>query len=245
MARVRWRLVDLQQCPVIPELASYSLAGICRLLQRMGIHYKRGRIHLHSPDPAYAEKVFALNQLRVLARRRPDRVRLLYADEVGVYRQPTLADRYACCAHEPIAPLSARANTRWRLGGALDIVTGEVTYVEGAIVGVDALCALLTRLRARYPDQILVLAWDNWPVHRLASVLACAARLHIHLRWLPTYAPWTNPIERLWRWMRQTCIHHHQRADQWETLHTDVRAFLDQFAHGSTDLLRYVGLLPV
>ena len=21
--------------------------------------------------------------------------------------------------------------------------------------------------------------------------------------WLPTYAPWLNPIEKLWRWLRQ------------------------------------------
>lgn len=242
--RVRWRLADLRDCSACPELSSYSLPGIWRLLQRMGIHAKRGRLSLHSPDPQYAEKVFALDQLRVLARRFPERVRLLYADEVGLYRQPTLANRYACRAHEPTAPMTHASNSRWRIGGALDVVSGAVTYVSRDVVGADALCALLTRLRERYPDQVLVLAWDNWPVHRHPSVLACAARLRIHLRWLPTYAPWTNPIEKLWRWMRQTCVHHHQKAERWNELKADVRAFFDQFADGSTELLRYVGLLP-
>lgn len=199
---------------------------------------------MHSPDPHYGEKVFALAHLRALAVRFPQRVRLLYADEVGVYRQPTLADRYAACAHEPRARLRAGYNTRWRVGGALDVASGQVTLVSGAVVGVDALCKLLRQVRARYPDQIVVLAWDNWPVHWHARVRAAAARLHIHLRWLPTYAPWTNPIEKLWRWLRQTCIHHHRQADHWDALKAAVLAFLTQFTNGSVALLRYVGLLP-
>lgn len=243
VARVRWRLADLRDCPALPFLARYSLAGVSRALRRLGIHLKRGRLRLHSPDPAYEEKVFALRQLRQLARRFPQRVRLLYADEVGCYRQPTLADRYACCAHEPTAPLSHAANRAWRIGGALDVASGQVTYVPGAKVGVTAVCELLRRLRARYPKQILALAWDNWPIHRHPHVLATAARLHIHLRWLPTYAPWTNPIEKLWRALKQTCLHHHRKADRWDELKADLHAFLDQFALGSTALLRYVGLL--
>ena len=87
-----------------------------------------------------------------------------------------------------------------------------------------------------------MLAWDNGPVHRHPVVQATAAALRIHLRYLPTYVPWTNPIEKLWRWLRQTCIHHHQYADQWEQSKANVQAFLDQFSTGSTALLRYVGL---
>lgn len=239
----RWRLRDLRDCAALPFLAHYSLAGISQALRRRGIHLKRGRLRVHSPDPAYEEKVFALAQLERLARRFPQRVRLLYADEVGCYRQPTLSDRYAGTAHEPTAPRSHHANTCHRLGGALDVSSGQVTYVSGSKVGVKALCELLRRVRTRYPDQILILAWDNWPVHRHAQVLATARQLHIHLRWLPTYAPWTNPIEKLWRWLKQTCVHHHHKADRWIELKTDLHAFLDQFAAGSTDLLRYVGLL--
>lgn len=243
VARSRWRLADLRDCAALPFLARYSLAGVSKALRRLGLHLKRGRLRLHSPDPAYAAKVFALGQVRQLVRRFPQRVRLFYADEVGCYRQPSLADRYACCAHEPTAPLSYRPNRAWRIGGALDVASGQVTYVSGAKVGVAALCDLLTQLRARYPDQILVLAWDNWPVHRHREVLATAARLRIHFAWLPSYAPWTNPIEKLWRWLKQTCLHHHHKADRWDELQADLHAFLDQFALGSTALLRYIGLL--
>jgi hypothetical protein len=62
-------------------------------------------------------------------------------------------------------------------------------------------------------------------------------------RFIPTYAPWLNPIEKLWRWLRQDVLRLHQWADDWPMLLSQVHAFLDQFAHGSRDLLRYVGLL--
>jgi hypothetical protein len=60
--------------------------------------------------------------------------------------------------------------------------------------------------------------------------------------WLPTYAPWLNPIEKLWRWLRQDVLKLHRQASDWPGLRQRVRAFLDQFASGSLALLQYVGL---
>ena len=59
---------------------------------------------------------------------------------------------------------------------------------------------------------------------------------------LPTYAPWLNRIEKLWRYLRQEVLHLHQEED-FGSLHAHVNTFLDQFAGGSQHLLRYVGLL--
>jgi transposase len=60
---------------------------------------------------------------------------------------------------------------------------------------------------------------------------------------LPTYAPWLNPIEKLWRWLRQDVLKRHRLAGDWPSLRGRVNQFLGQFATGSQDLLRYVGLL--
>jgi DDE superfamily endonuclease len=59
---------------------------------------------------------------------------------------------------------------------------------------------------------------------------------------LPTYAPWLNPIEKLWRKFRQEVHYLHPLPDDWQRLRERVQAFFDPFAHGSADLLRYVGL---
>jgi len=241
LPRTRWRLADLRDA--LAFLADYSLPGISQALHRRGIRLHRGRLRLHSPDPAYADKLCRLARIRRLAQRFPARVTLLYADEMSLYRQPTLAAVWAPRGGEPTATLSHRANTCRRYAGALDAVSGRVTWQAASHLTVPQLCRFLERVRAAYPDRVCFLAWDNWPVHRHPRVLATAARLRIHLVWLPTYAPWTNPIEKLWRWLRQTVVHHHRLADAWEELQARVAAFLDQFAHGSAALLRYVGLL--
>jgi transposase len=242
LARSRWRLADLRT--VIPALASYSLSGLSRLCHRLGLSRQRGRLHLHSPDPAYAAKAAAVARTVVLARTYPTRVTVCFGDEMSVYRQPTLADRWAVVQAEPTAPLSHHANTRSRLCGALNAVTGQVTVTRGSRITVAHLGRFLRTLRQTYPDRHLILVWDNWPVHSHPAIVAQAAALRIHLVWLPTYAPWLNPIEKLWRLLKQTVLHHHRLANDWAGLTTAMATFLEQFAPGSETLLHAVGLLP-
>jgi transposase len=240
--RSRWRLADLQV--VVPALASYSRSGLSRLCKRLGLSRQRGRLHLHSPDPAYAEKVGRLDRALMLARTHPDRLTLCFGDEMSIYRQPTLADCWAPVGDAPLAALSLHANTRYRLCGALDASTGQITVTQGSRITVAHLCRFLRTLRAQYPDRHLLLVWDNWPVHTHPTVVAQAAALHIHLLWLPTYAPWLNPIEQVWRWLKHTVLHHHRLADDWTGLKATIATLLDQFASGSPALLRSVGLCP-
>ncbi|MDQ3931094.1 MAG: transposase [Chloroflexota bacterium] len=60
--------------------------------------------------------------------------------------------------------------------------------------------------------------------------------------WLPTYAPWLNPIEKLWKRLRQEVLKLHRLSGDWKTLRAKVREYLSKFAEGSEALLRYVGL---
>jgi len=242
VGRSRWRRADLRA--VLGWLAGYTLGGIGKALKRLRVRLKRGRLRLHSPDPAYDAKVAAIGRARALARAHPTRVSVLFGDEVSFYRQPTLAGMYYPVGEEPAAALSHRGNTRHRVGGGLDIATGRVVQTTGAKFGVDKLKGFLAALRAAYPGRYLFLVWDNWPVHAHPAVLAQAKDLRIRILWLPTYAPWENPIEKLWRWCKQDLLHQHRSADRWDELKAQVAAFLDQFAHGSPNLLRYVGALP-
>lgn len=247
--RSRWRLTDLRE--VLPWLRSYSLPGVCQALQRLKVTRKQGRLSVHSPDPQYIIKMRWIEQARERARLQPDKVVILYADELSFYRRPELAGGgvYHPAGEEPAFPVAAGYNTRHRLGGAMDMHTGRVVWVEGKVVGKDALCLLLTRVRQAYgKDTQLFVIWDNWRVHWQEAVLTKAGDLHIHLLWLPTYAPWTNPIEKLWRWLKQSVLHNHQLAEHFDLLKEQVRTFLNRFSYASTDstdLLRYVGLAPL
>jgi DDE superfamily endonuclease len=238
----RWRLRDLAQ--VFPVLESYSTSGLSRLVKRAGITSHRGRTYLHSPDPAYREKMDRIAHALALVKAHPERAVVLYGDEVSFYRQPTLADCWRHRSEEPLANLGHRANTRHRVAATLDSQTGQVTWMKAYRCTTTMLQRFLRSVRAAYPDRLLFLVWDNWPVHAHPAVMATARQLRIRILWLPTYAPWENPIEKLWRWLKQDVFHHHRFGDDWDSLKQAVDAFLDQFAGPSPSLLRYVGLLP-
>ena len=100
-------------------------------------------------------------------------------------------------------------------------------------------------LEAVYPEaEVIFVVQDNWPVHFHDDILAALVGTKIVLVPLPTYAPWTNPTEKMWRKLYQEVLHLHDFTDRWSELKTEVGDFLDQFADGSTELLRYVGLCP-
>jgi transposase len=178
------------------------------------------------------------------ARACPDEVVAVYGDEYTLERQPKLGPTWASPGPEPLARLVAGINFTYRYAGALDVGSGRVVWDKAMVMGVSNLRTFLRKLRRAYPTKTLFLIWDNWPVHQHPKILELASELEIQILWLPTYAPWTNPIEKLWRWLIEDVLRHHRLADHWDELKRQVATFLDQFAEGSVDLLRYVGLLP-
>ena len=68
---------------------------------------------------------------------------------------------------------------------------------------------LLQALLDQHPTGTVYVAWDNANTHEddevEAVVRSAAARLV--LLYLPTYSPWHNPIEMLWRPFRREVTH--------------------------------------
>jgi len=248
-----------------------TVSGMSKLLKRLRISYKRGRSYIHSPDPHYQQKMDIISQCLLKAWYAPDIYVLLYQDEFGYYRQPSIANNYeAMGKFQPLARRSHGPNVECRGIGALNPITGQVTYHQASKASIDQLTVSYDMIVDDYPDlETIYLVQDNWSVHFHPDVLAHLqpqhlefpvhvpdhwpkkptararhANLPIKILQLPTYASWANPIEKLWRWVRQTVIHLHRLSDDWSILKQRVRDFMLSFRHGSNELLRYVGLLP-
>lgn len=73
--RHSWRLCDIGHC--IPWMHQFSVPGVCKLLKRLKIVYKRGRRPVHSPDLEYNPKMNALEAARQEAQEKPGEVVLL------------------------------------------------------------------------------------------------------------------------------------------------------------------------
>jgi transposase len=176
------------------------------------------------------------------AARHPDTVIALFLDEFGYQRWPEVAPTWG---REAVVAQRAGNNQQWRTIGALNALTGQVNYLDGYIVGRQPVRKFYTQLDRAYPTvDCLYVIQDNWNIHTHPDVLTALERYpRLKPVWLPTYAPWLNPIEKLWRWVRQDILKMHRWVEDWPQVKQRVHEFLNQFAHGSPDLLRYVGLV--
>jgi transposase len=173
---------------------------------------------------------------------------------------------------QPRARLGHSSNSLTRVVATIEHGSGRVIYRRASKISIATLVQFFQELRAAYPQaERIYVVMDNWPMHIHPDVLVALEKqesqrfrplprtwsstprpsavkrwgklaLPIQLVPLPTYASWCNPIEKLWRKLRQELTHVHRWADDLARLRQEIDGFLDQFASGSTELLRYVGL---
>ena len=237
----RWTLETIRA--TFACLADYTPSGVWRLLDRLGLRLRSARVQQFSPDPDYVAKVIDLEMALWEARRYPRSVVAIFLDEMGFSRWPDPAPDWGAVV--PVADRQGANNGLWRLIGGLNALTGQVNYLDAYIVGRAKVTEFYGTLVEAYPRaRRLYVIQDNWSIHRHPDVLeALSAWPQVEAVWLPTYAPWLNPIEKLWRWVKQAVLKMHRLAEDWVTVRGRVRAFLEQFAQGSQRLLEYVGLL--
>ena len=226
---------------------------------------------MHSPDPQYQKKLSRIELMQLRAFYAPKRYVFLYLDEFTFYRQPTVANAFEQAGHfQPLAVRSYASNTHARILATVNIMTGQVLWLQRSKIDLRTLTDFWYILHDHYSDaEMIYVALDNWPVHFHPNVLAPLQKqvflgqpplpsnwssvpspqarhdeLPIQLLPLPTYASWLNPIEKLWRWLKQDILHLHRHSKNWPVLKALVKDFLLQFEHTSLPLLRYIGLLP-
>jgi len=268
--RSRWTLATLRQhCPWL-QLASDS--GCWRRLQRLGVRLKRGRAWIHSPDQQYADKRAAIAAVVAQGQRDPRCVVVYLDEVTVSRQPTLAAAYAPVGPAQPLARRSQRADTATRLVATLDHQSGRVVVRRAPAIDTATLVAFYQQLRAAYPTATRIsVIQDNWPVQRHPDVLVAlepqesaflpplpatwprepsatartrwgSLHLPIQLVWLPTYASWLNPIEKLWRKLRQELTHLHPWADDLAALRRQLDAFFVPFADGSPALKRYVGL---
>jgi hypothetical protein len=194
----RWTLRGIRA--TFPWLKDYTLSGVWRVLHRYGLHIRAARVRQHSPDPEYVDKLEHLLACLRDAAAHPGEVELVFLDEMGYHRWPAEGGAFCQSAPAP-APLADRDgpnNKQWRVIGALNARSGRVDYLDAYSIGREKVIRFYRQVAAAYPDAGLIyVVQDNWSIHRHAEVVTALEDLsQIEPVWLPTYAPWLNPIEK-------------------------------------------------
>jgi putative transposase len=103
-----------------------------------------------------------------------------------------------------MVPTPLQPTRRYGLG-AVNWHTGETLVLTRPHKRRREVAELLEALLARHRSETVYVAWDNASTHEdeeIEAVLRGAAG-RLVLLYLPTYSPWLNPIEMLWRHFRR------------------------------------------
>jgi putative transposase len=93
--------------------------------------------------------------------------------------------------------------------GAVDYHTGESVVLVKRRKRRKEIALLLNTLLEKHPAERVYVAWDNATTHEDDEVEAAlrGAAGRLVLLYLPTYSPWLNPVEMLWRHYRREVTH--------------------------------------
>ena len=171
---------------------------------------------------------------------------LLYLDEHVVGRYPTVA---RCDSSTGSPGMQARQyagyNSMLRIVGCLDAASGAVIAKRYGSVTVDNFLTFLQLVEKQYPEaQVLYIALDNWSVHIHERVLPAlqARQSKIQLLFQPTYAPWTNPIEKVWLRFNEDVSHMHPHWAKWQPWRLRIDDWIAQVRPPSQAMLQATGM---
>ena len=149
-----------------------------------------------------------------------------YADEFNLSWLPTLRKMWSPKGQQVMIPTPGQPKTHYGLG-AVNYHTGETVVIIRRRKRRLEVAELLQTLVDKHPTGTIYVAWDNANTHQddevEAVVRSAAGRLV--LLYLPTYSPWLNPIEMLWRHFRREVSH----CELFETVKVLIDASYDFF----------------
>jgi transposase len=176
-----------------------SRSHVQRILQAGDVRPHRVQQWLHSPDPAFREKV---NVICKLYRKAPKNAVVLSIDEkTGIQA----IER----KHPGRAPAAGRLRRRefeyirhgtQSLIAARDVHTGRVLGSCRDRRTQDDLVTFMDSVAAAYPGKQVHVIWDNLNTHRAQAVWQAFNARHdgrFHFHFTPLHASWVNQIE-LW-----------------------------------------------
>lgn len=129
--------------------------------------------------------------------------------------------------------------------GAVNYHTGETVVIFRPRKRRREVAELLQALVDKHPDETVFVAWDNSSTHEDAEVEAVvrAAAGRLILLYLPTYSPWLNPIEMLWRQFRREVTHCELFESVKALLHA-AQNFFERYNQMPQRTLSIIGALP-
>ena len=206
-----------------------------RTLHALGYRWRRPRWAIERTDP---EAVYRLGRIIHAVQTATPETVILVQDETKFKTLPPLRRMWMRKGQQVRIP-TPQANRHFYSYGTLNLVTGDWHDQFSPKANSEVTLTFLEDLLAHYPERRIVLIWDQATYHTSQKVQTWL-RQHPRLTalLLPKYAPDLNPVEHVWRLVKQRV------AANLTRILTDIKAaYRDFFAQQSpASLLHTAGV---
>ena len=195
---------------IIPYVKSrwqvtYTVAGITSWLKRHGFSYKKPALIPGKADMRSQEKW--IKQYSKLKNTLSEDETICFIDGVHPTHNVELGLGWIKKGVRKEIP-SNTGRSRVNLSGMVDIISHKILAREDKTLNTESTISFFRKIEENYPTKKRVhIFCDNARYYKNKEVKNYLRKSKIKLHFLPVYSPNLNPIERLWKWMKERVIH--------------------------------------
>jgi transposase len=209
-----WTCADLLHELIRKGFAAVSCETIRVHLHALGYHVRRPVLSIASPDPEYKQKVKTLKKYQKQAKN--GEILLYYQDKIDLNLLPGIMRCWTLEGEQRKVPTPGQNQKQYGFG-AVNYVSGQTIHRIEERKNSVGFCAFVEQFMQTvtqapdYHGQKIILVVDNFIIHRSRKTQDFLEQYkeQLVLFMLPTYSPWFNLIERLWKHLRRKVTHNH------------------------------------
>jgi len=236
-----WRTPMIQHLIKKTFGVKFSVKYLSEYLDFLGLSYQKAKFVADHKDSIERAKWLKEKWPQIIELSRKKNSHILFGDEASFPQWGSLSYTWAPCGQQPVIKTSG-CRKGHKVFGLIDYKSG--CFYSKAIEGKfnsQSYIEFLTEVMAQASDHIILIQ-DGARYHTSKDVNEFF-RFHakrITVFQLPSYSPDYNPIEKLWKKIKQKGIHLVYFPD-FDTLKRKVNKMLGVFAKSTNEVLRLFG----
>ncbi len=184
---------------------TYSIPGMHNWLQRHDFSYKKPALVPGKANEQQQREWLA--EYEKLKQNLPTDETICFMD--GVHPTHNVQTAYGWIQKGVRKEIPANSGrSRINLSGVIDVIAHKVLIQEDKMLNAEATISFFRKIEGAYPEKNGIHVFcDNARYYRNKAVTEYLKASKVRLHFLPPYSPNLNPIERLWKWMKERVIY--------------------------------------
>ena len=203
-----WRTPMIRDIIVKKYGKDFSVKYISEMLYKMGLSYQKAKFGVDHKNPETREEWLNETWVKILTEAKQRNSMITFGDEVSFPQWGSLTYTWAPIGVQPVINTSG-VRKGYKVFGLIDYFTGDLFYKgQESKFNSESYMDFITSVLEQ-SDKHLILIQDGARYHTSKAMVEFFAKHkeRITVYQLPTYSPDYNPIEKLWKMIKQDGIH--------------------------------------